>query len=54
MSLQGRKSALRKKAKRNGIFGCPHDEVVDLPGGYFSSEVSYWAGRDRGTKERLQ
>lgn len=37
-----------------GIFGCPHEEVVDYPEGTSCPKCPYWAGRDRATKLRIQ
>ncbi len=38
----------------DGIFGCPHEEVVDYPEGTSCPKCPYWAGRDRTTKVRIQ
>lgn len=38
----------------DGIFGCPHEEVIDYPEGTSCPECPYWAGRDRATKVRIQ
>jgi hypothetical protein len=37
-----------------GIFGCPHEEVIDYPEGTSCPKCPYWAGRDRATKVRIQ
>jgi hypothetical protein len=37
-----------------GIFGCPHEEVIDYPEGTSCPKCPYWAGRDRVTKLRIQ
>jgi hypothetical protein len=36
------------------IFGCPHEEGVDYPEGEKCQKCSYWAIRDRFTREVIQ
>jgi len=38
----------------DGVFGCPHEEVIDYPEGTSCPKCPYWAGRDRATKVRIQ
>jgi hypothetical protein len=49
-----RSHAVHTVVMTEGIFGCPHEEVVDYPEGTSCPRCPYWAGRDRATKERLQ
>jgi hypothetical protein len=49
-----RSHAVHTVVMTDGIFGCPHEEVVDYPEGASCPRCPYWAGRDRGTKERIQ
>jgi len=34
-------------------FGLPHEEGIDYPDGSSCPKCPYWAGRDRGTLERI-
>lgn len=37
----------------DGIIGCPHEEGVDYPEGTSCPHCPFWAGRNRGTLERI-
>jgi hypothetical protein len=37
----------------DGILGCPHEEGIDYPEGTACPQCPFWAGRDRGTLERI-
>jgi hypothetical protein len=49
-----RSHAVHTVVMTDGIFGCPHEEVVDYPEGTSCPKCPYWAGRDRRTKDRIQ
>jgi len=44
---------IRTVAMTDTIFGCPHEEGIDYPDGSSCPKCPYWAGRDRGTLERI-
>ena len=45
---------IRSVVMTDSIFGCPHEEGTDYPEGSSCPKCPYWAGRDRGTLERIQ
>jgi hypothetical protein len=46
--------AVKTVVMTDGIFGCPHEETIDYPEGTSCPKCPFWAGRDRGSKERIQ
>ena len=43
----------RSIVKREGIWGCPHEEGTDYPEGGVCPECPFWANRDRDTGKLL-
>jgi hypothetical protein len=45
---------VRSVGMTDEIIGCPHEEGIDYPEGKSCPQCSFWANRDRWTKERIQ